>query len=133
LILACQENAKGLQEIFQKVVPEDCAICVERYKKAARAVSPGKKRKVEDLMEEILEKLQLLHTGRLFKSENEQKNERKSKELEAAINQLLELPPSLSENEGRYSHHGSGAMSINPDLGTQHIITRDQRHLAYYT
>lgn len=91
LVLACQENAKRLQEIFQKVVPEDDASWVERYTKAARAVLPGKKRKVEDLMKEILEKLQLLHTSRFFKSENEQKNEKKSKELETAISQLSEL------------------------------------------
>jgi hypothetical protein len=100
LILACEENTKRLQEIFQKVVPDEDAGWAERYKKATRAALPGKKRKVEDLMKEILEKLQLLHTSRFFKSENEQKNEKKSKELEAAISQLSELPSSLPENEG---------------------------------
>jgi nucleotidyltransferase/DNA polymerase involved in DNA repair len=120
LIEACQENAKRLQEIFEKVVPENEASWFERYKKAAHAVMPGKKRKVEDLMKEILEKLQLLHTSRFFKGENEQKKEKKSKELETAISQLSELPSSLPEDEGRYSHHGSGAMFINPGLGTQH-------------
>jgi hypothetical protein len=120
LILVCQGNAKKLQEIFQKVVPDEDANWFERYKKAAHAVMPGKKHKVEDLMKEILEKLQLLHTSRFFKSENEQKNEKKSKELETAINQLSELPSSLPEDEGRYSHYGSGAMFINPGLGTQH-------------
>lgn len=119
LILACREDAKQLQEIFQKVVPDDDASRVERYKKAAHAVVPGKKRKVEDLMKEILEKLQLLHTSRFFKSESEQKNEKKSKELETAISQLSELPSSLPEDEGRYSHHGSGSMFINPGHGTQ--------------
>jgi hypothetical protein len=120
LIKACQENAKRLQEIFQKVVPEDDASWIERYKKAASAVMPGKKRKVEDLMKEILEKLQLLHTSRFFKSENEQKNEKKSKELESAISQLSELPSSLPENEGQYNHYGPGGMFINPGDGTQH-------------
>jgi hypothetical protein len=120
LVLACQENAKRLQEIFQKVVPEDDASWIERYKKAARAVLPGKKRKVEDLMKEILEKLQLLHTSRFFKSENEQKNEKKSKELETAISQLSELSSSLPENEGQYNHYGPGGMFINPGEGTQH-------------
>jgi hypothetical protein len=80
----------------------------------------GKKRKVEDLMKEILKKLQLLHTSRFFKSENEQKNEKKSKELEVAISQLSELPSSLPENEGQYSYHRSGGMFINPSDGTQH-------------
>lgn len=119
MITACQENAKQLQEIFQKVVPDDDASWVERYKKAAHAVMPGKKRKVEDLMKEILEKLLLLHTSRCFKGENEQKNEKKPKELETAISQLSKLPSSLPEDEGRYIHHGSGAMFINPGLGTQ--------------
>jgi len=70
-------------------------------------------------MKEILEKLQLLHTSRFFKSEDEQKNEKKSKELETAITQLSELPSSLPEDEGRYLYHGCGAMFINPGLGTQ--------------
>ena len=120
LIKSCQENAKKLQKIFEKVVPDDGASWVERYKKAAHAVMPGKKRKVEDLMKEILEKLQLLHTSRFFKSGNEQKNEKKSKELEIAISQLSELPSSLPENEGQYNHYGPGGMFINPGLGTQH-------------
>jgi hypothetical protein len=120
LILACQDNAKRLQEIFRKVVPEDDASWVERYKKVVRVVMPGKKRKVEDLMKDILEKLQLLHTSRFFKSENNQKNEKKSKELETAISQLSELSSSLPENEGQYNHYGPGGMFINPGDGTQH-------------
>ena len=119
LLSACKENVKRLQGIFEKVIPEDDASWVERYKKAAHAVMPGKKHKVEDLMKDILEKLQLLHTSWFFKSENEGKNEKKSKELETAISQLSELSSSLPEEEGRYSHQGSGAMFINPGLGTQ--------------
>ncbi|KAI6855497.1 hypothetical protein KC343_g109 [Hortaea werneckii] len=120
LIQACQDDAKQLQDIFQKVIPEDGSSWVERYKKAARAVLPGKKRKVEDLMKDILEKLQLLHTSRFFQSENANKNENTSKELETAITQLSELSPSLPENEGQYNHYGSGGMFIHPGGGTQH-------------
>ncbi|KAI6824980.1 hypothetical protein KC332_g6203 [Hortaea werneckii] len=119
LIQACQDDAKQLQQIFQKVVPEDGSSWVERYKKAAHAVLPGKKRKVEDLMKEILEKLQLLHTSRFFKSENEKKNENRSMELKTAINQLSELSSSLLENEGQYNHYGSGGIFIHPGKGTQ--------------
>ncbi|KAI7471211.1 hypothetical protein KC351_g12239 [Hortaea werneckii] len=119
LIQACQDDAKQLQQIFQKVVPEDDASRVERYKKAVRAVLPGKKRKVEDLMKDILEKLQLLYTSRFFKSENERTNEARSKELDTAIIQLSELSPSLPENEGQYNHYGSGGMFIHPGNGTQ--------------
>ncbi|KAI7263976.1 hypothetical protein KC345_g8982 [Hortaea werneckii] len=119
LIQACQDDTKQLQEIFQKVIPEDGSSSVERYKKAARAVLPGKKRKVEDLMKDILEKLQLLHTSRFFKSENEKKNENTSKDLQTAITQLSELSPSLPENEGHYNYYGSGGMFIHPGEGTQ--------------
>jgi len=119
LILACEENAKLLQEIFQKVVPGEGAGWIERYKRAAHAVMPGKKRRVEDLMKEILEKLQLLHTSRFFRSENEQKDKTRSKELETAISQLSELPPSLPEGESQYSHYGLGSMFIHPGVGTQ--------------
>ncbi|KAI7553918.1 hypothetical protein KC331_g906 [Hortaea werneckii] len=120
LIQACQDDAKQLLQIFQKVVPEDDSSRAERYKKAIRAVLPGRKRKVEDLMTEILEKLQLLHTSRFFKSENEKRNENRSKELETAISQLSELSSSLPENEGQYNHYGSGGMFIHPGEGTQH-------------
>lgn len=37
----------------------------------------GKKRKVEDQVKEILEKLQPLQTSHLFESDNKQKNEKK--------------------------------------------------------
>ncbi|KAI6914708.1 hypothetical protein KC318_g4354 [Hortaea werneckii] len=120
LIQACQDDAKQLQHIFQKVILEDGSSWVERYKKAARAVLPGKKRKVEDLMKDILEKLQLLHTSRFFKSENEKKNENTSKGLQTAIIQLSELSSSLPENEGQYNHYGAGGMFIHPGEGTQH-------------
>ncbi|KAI7340592.1 hypothetical protein KC354_g17190 [Hortaea werneckii] len=120
LIQACQDDAKQLLQIFQKVVPEDDSSRAERYKKAVRAVLPGRKRKVEDLMTEILEKLQLLHTSRFFKSENEKKNENRSKELEDAITRLSELSSSLPENEDQYNHYGSGGMFIHPGTVTQH-------------
>jgi nucleotidyltransferase/DNA polymerase involved in DNA repair len=107
LIKACQENANRLQDIFQQVVPEGDASRVKRYK-------------VEDLMIGILEKLQLLHTSRFFKSENEQKNEKNEKELKTAISQLSELSSSLPENEGQCIHYGLGAMFIYPGDGMQH-------------
>ncbi|KAI6908016.1 hypothetical protein KC318_g4546 [Hortaea werneckii] len=120
LIQACQERARQLQEIFQKVIPGENANWVERYRKAVRALGPGKKRKVEDLMKDILEKLQLLHTSRFFKSGNEKKTEDRSEELETAVAQLSELSSSLPENEGQYNHYGAGGMFIHPGEGTQH-------------
>jgi hypothetical protein len=48
LIMACEENAKQLQDISQESFPGDDASWVERYKEAARAVLHGKEHKVED-------------------------------------------------------------------------------------
>ena len=112
----CRENAQDLKEIFEKVVPGDQASWLERYKKAAHAVMPNTKHKVEDLMKEILEKLQLLHTNQYFRSETE----KRSSDLETAIAQLSDLPSSLPEDDGRYSHSGSGSMNVNAGDGTQH-------------
>jgi hypothetical protein len=57
LIKACQEDAKRLQEILEKVVSDDIASWFERYKKVTHAAMAGKKREVEDLVKEILKKL----------------------------------------------------------------------------
>jgi hypothetical protein len=81
LILACEENAKKLQEIFQKVVEDDDTSWVERYKKATQAVMPGKKRKVEDLMKEILEKLHLLHIRRFSRARISRRTRRSRRSL----------------------------------------------------
>lgn len=116
-MLACEENAKRLHQIFQKVVPNDHASWTERYKKAAHAVMPVKKRKVEDLMKEIPEKLQLFHTSRFFKSESEQKNEKKSKELETAISQLSDLLSSLPRTKADTITIGPARSSFIQVLG----------------
>ena len=118
-MLACETNAQKLQTIFEKVIPDDDANWLERYKKAAQAVSPHKKRKVEDLMREMLEKLQLLHSNQFFKAEAEKRSE----DLEGAIQQLSILPPSLPDEEGQYSHSGSGSIYINPGSGTQRVYS----------
>ena len=115
-MIACEDNAKKLKDIFEKVVPEEHAHWLERYRKAVQAVMPNKKRKVEDLMKDILEKLQLLHTNQFYKVVTE----KRSADLEGAIQQLSELSPSLPDDEGRYTHYGSGSMNVNPGGGTQH-------------
>lgn len=114
-MLACEENAQKMKEIFAKVIPGDRASWLERYRKAAQAVMPDKKHKVEDLMEIILEKLQLLHTNQFFKVESEKRSE----ELSTAQHQLSELSPSLPEEDSRYTHFGSGSINVNAGTGEQ--------------
>lgn len=88
---------------------------VSFYQKAAKSIIPGKKQKVEDLMKEILAKLQLLQTSRFFKEQME----KRSKQLEAAVSQISALEPSLPEDEGRFVHSGSGALYAHTGSGVQ--------------
>lgn len=115
IMLACEENAQKLKAIFEKVIPGDRANWLERYRKAAKAVMPNKKHRVEDLMEEILQSLQLLHTNQFFKVESEKKSE----ELDMACQQLSELPPSLPDDDTRNTHHGSGSINFHAGTGVQ--------------
>ena len=116
IMAACGDNVAKLKAIFEKVVPQDDAHWLERYRKAVQAVMPDKKRKVEDLMKDILEKLQLLHTNQFYKIVTEGKSD----ELNGAIQQLSDLSTSLPDDDTHYIHYGSGSMNVNTGKGTQH-------------
>ncbi|OQO14029.1 hypothetical protein B0A48_00904 [Cryoendolithus antarcticus] len=124
----CQVNAKALREIFGEVVPADEDSRMERYKKVLSTVSPGKKRKVEELMKEILEKLQLLHTHQFFKQVVGQTG------LEDAIKELDAVEPSLPDDEGgKYVNTGSGPQNIHEGSGEQYnnTISGGERNVQY--
>ena len=114
----CEEDAQQLRDIFEKVVPGDDATWADRYWKAAQSVMPGKKRKVEDLMKEILQKLELLHTNHFFK------DAARCQKLKAAVEVLSKIPPSLTEEDSRYHHSGSGSLNVNAGDGTQRNYTQ---------
>ena len=115
----CKGNAQALKEIFEKVVPGDGASSFERYAKAVQTVMPGKKRKVEELMKDILEKLQLLHDYYFFKTVVT------AADLNAAIEQLSMIPPSLPDDEtSHYAHTVSASLNVNPGSGTMHTYTQ---------
>lgn len=116
VILKCKENAEALKEIFEKVVSGDEAKWLERYKKAAKSLMPGRKKRVEELMKEMLEKLQLLQTSRFFQAEIE----KRSQKLEDGMSQLSELEPSLQEDNDAFNHYGTGPQNVNTGTGIQH-------------
>jgi len=119
VIEACKQNAQALQKIFEAVLPSDGASWLERYRKALKTVLPGKERKVEELMEEILEKLQLLHTNGFFKASA------KMDELKAALEDLASVSPSLPDEDGTgYMHSGSGSLNVNTGTGVQKNFTQ---------
>jgi hypothetical protein len=111
----CHGKAKTLEKIFEKVLPGDDAGRVERYKKAAKSLKPGRTEKVEDLMMGILTQLQMLHTSRFFKGELE----KRAVNLDSAIDELSKLRPSLPDPDGTFVHHGSGALYAHAGSGVQ--------------
>ena len=56
-MLAYKETTRRLRVIFEKVVPGERAMRPERYIKVAKALMPGKKHEVNDLIKEILKQL----------------------------------------------------------------------------
>lgn len=115
ILSRCETDAKELQDIFQKVIPEADAKWLERYRKALQSTGPSKRRRVEELMRDILVKLQLLHEYTFYE------NTIRMDKLSAAIEDLGSLPNSLSDEDSRYIHSGSGAQHNNASTGTQYI------------
>jgi hypothetical protein len=110
----CKVNARALRDIFEEVVPGDADGRVERYKKALKTALPGKKHKVESLMQEILEKLQLLHTQHYFQAAID------VSKIRAGIEELRKIESSDSEDDdARYVNSGSGPQNIHRGNGKQ--------------
>ena len=109
----CEADARALRDIFEKVVPGSEATRTERYRKALKTVLPGKKRQVEGLMQEILEKLQLLHTHHYFKAAVD------VSKIGAGIEELRTLESSDPDLDARYVNSGSGPQNIHTGSGKQ--------------
>lgn len=106
---------EDLSLIFQKVVPDDGASLPQRYAAALRSFKPGRSKKVESLMEEILEKLSLLQANHYFQTAA------RSQDLDAALEQLSEVTSSLPDEAALvFSHSGRGAINANTGSGNQY-------------
>jgi phage/plasmid-associated DNA primase len=118
IVSTCRENAEDLQIIFEKVTSADDASWLKRYKAAIRTLKCGRQEKVESLMKEILEKLDLLHKEDYFQ------NAVQSVDLKAAIKLLEEADASLPEqSEMNFNNYGSGPQNTNTGTGTQNNNT----------
>lgn len=116
IIDTCRDNSEDLSLIFEKVMPDDGASLPQRYAAALRSLKPGRGKKVEKLMEEILEKLQLLHTNRYF-----WKAARSEEDLNAAISQLSKVTSSLpNDATSSFATFGRGALNANTGTGDQY-------------
>lgn len=115
----CKAQAIQLQELFNKVMPEDGESRWDRYVKAARTI--GKGGRVENLVGGILGDLQLLATRY-----PEVSSPRTKEKLAKAVEEVTKMEPSLPdgfEQMPTYAHYGSGAQNNNTGDGIQHINT----------
>ncbi|TVY45402.1 Kinesin light chain [Lachnellula subtilissima] len=112
----CKAQATQLQELFEKVVPEEGESRWDRYVKAARTI--GKGGRVENLVGGILDDLQLLATR--FP---EVTTLRTKEQLAKAVEEVTKMEPSLPdgfEQMSAYAHYGSGAQNNNTGGGILH-------------
>ncbi|RYP30214.1 hypothetical protein DL767_006361 [Monosporascus sp. MG133] len=90
VLQGCEDKAKRLAVIFEKVVPQADASKMERYLLAARTL--GKGDTVESLMKGMLDDVQLLTSNRVTKLPTEAEI---AHLIRAAIDEVSAIPPSL--------------------------------------
>ena len=107
VVEGCKRKAQTLDEIFQKIHPEDDASRLERYYKGAKTIVKGDK--VKRLMQGILEDVQLLTCEYGISIADQTRIE----QVSAAIEEVAALPssaPKRTPQETRITtfHSGSG-------------------------
>jgi hypothetical protein len=112
---SCKLQAIHLRDIFTKVMPDEDGSRWDRYVKAVRTI--GKGGRIEDLVREILDNLQLMATD--FP---EVASPRSKEQLEKAVQEVSEMDPSLPdgfEDASTFARYGSGSQNVNTGGGTQ--------------
>ena len=126
ILESCKAKAENLKKTFQKVIRKDDDKWYDRYRKALGTLREGDK--VECLMEGILKDVQVLACERLTGAASDTQ----MKELEEAIKEMHEMPPSLPDEAGSFiqTHSGSGDNIGHTGLGTMnnHKGTGDLYH-----
>lgn len=115
----CKEKASRLENIFHQVVPQASTPRPERYRLAVTAL--GKGNRVETLMKGMLEDVKLLAGNQAVKAATEAEIGK----LVKAIEELVAMPPSLSEDTpgNSINNYGSGTVNANTGEGTQNNNT----------
>jgi hypothetical protein len=118
ILQSCEERVESLNKLFRRVIRKDDDKWYNRYRKAIATVTKGKK--VESLMREILEDIQVIACEKLEGTATSAQ----IKELEQAIKEMREMPSSLTDEAGSVTqtssgsgdnigNFGSGALTIN--------------------
>ncbi len=117
----CEDEAKDLRTIFDKVFRVDGASWQQKYLQAAHAVKPGRSRKVESLMGDILKNLQLLESHHLFTNvATSAQMEKLGQDLQAMLD-IEKNDPSLPEEQGVTIYSSGQGSNINTSSGSQKI------------
>lgn len=114
----CKEKVEHLESILQQMAPQRGASSLHRYRLAVRRL--GKESQVEELMKGILEDVQLVAGNRAIQAASEAQ----VAELLQAINELSEVPSSISEcnPSHTFTNYGTGNQ-FNAPGGTQNNNT----------
>ena len=112
IVKACEEKAKELKGLFDKVIPEDGASRLTRYYKAVKAL--GKGNEVEKLMRGMLMDVQLLACHRGMKTATQAQQE----QIITAIAEVSAVSPSVPEHE----FQETGFTNTNSGPGTQYNV-----------
>ena len=107
---ACEEKAKELKGLFDKVIPEDGASRLTRYYKAVKAL--GKGNEVEKLMRGMLVDVQLLACEHGMKIATPAQQD----QIAEAIREVEAVSPSVPEQV----FHEAGFTNTNSGSGTQY-------------
>lgn len=118
-VQACEEKAKKLDQLFQKVLPPDDASRLDRYFKTARTL--GKGGRVETLIKGMLEDVHLLAHNHGMKTVTVE-------QLDKAIKDVSDIEPSIPESlfEGTAftnNNYGLGPMTNYNVQGDQYSQT----------
>ncbi|KAL2064627.1 hypothetical protein VTL71DRAFT_3764 [Oculimacula yallundae] len=130
VVAACEEKAKKLEILFQKVMPADDASRLDRYIKAVRTL--GKGGRVESWMKGILEDIQLLASNHTMVGVAGNHVE----SVKEAVKQMSNMEPSipdslLQETAFTNNNFGNGPMTNNNVQGDQFTMTNNSTGEQY--
>ncbi|EPS41227.1 hypothetical protein H072_4849 [Dactylellina haptotyla CBS 200.50] len=131
----CSENWQKLKDLFEKVIPDDKASKIDRYYRAVRTL--GKGGKVENLMKEMLESVQLLSSFRILtvsKDEEVVQPDINAEKLEKIVSEVTSWEPSVPDSifeEGGYIMNvsGTGHMVAQGEFVKQNILKDNARQI----
>jgi hypothetical protein len=130
----CKEKWKTLNDLFDKVIPEEEASRLERYYMAVKTL--GKGGKVESLMKGILEDIQLLATIKTMTTKNVEKVIKtvtvvQEEKVGMAITDVAAWPSSVPDDifqEGTYTFNNYGTgQYIAQDNAEQNVFGGESR------